>query len=145
MLIAVLPARKQGKDVPGEKVLCAAAFVTRGEHSNSEERLRAQLAKVEAAALELAPFVEPHVVMRTAPYLDARNLKGTRLLYHPLLEVDAGRALGIGGLPPRTPCKNLFLASREVVPGLGIEGEFLAAQRAATLVQEILKRHDPLK
>ena len=41
--------------------------------------------------------------------------------------------------------KNLFLASREVIPGLGLEGEVLAGVRAAKLVQESLKKTDPLK
>ncbi len=45
----------------------------------------------------------------------------------------------------KTAVKNLFLASREVLPGLGLEGEVLAGMRAAKLVQESLKKTDPLK
>jgi len=37
------------------------------------------------------------------------------------------------------------LASREVLPGLGLEGEFIAGMRVAGLVQESLKKTDPLK
>jgi hypothetical protein len=37
------------------------------------------------------------------------------------------------------------MASREVLPGLGLEGEFLAGIRAAKLIQETLKKRDPLK
>ena len=145
VLLEVAPARKAGKDVPGERVLCAAAFVAHNEHSNSDERLEAIGKRVEAIAADVAPFVGQHVVLRSLPHLHARNLKGTRLHYHPLMEVDAPHVLGVTGLPHRTSCKNLFLSSREVVPGLGLEGEFLASQRATTLVQEILKKHDPLK
>ncbi len=145
VLLEVMPSRKKGRDVPGEKVLCASAFVPHGEHSNSDERIRAIGKRIEAAVTSVTPFIEPHVVARSLPYRDARNLKGTPLLYHPLLEVDTAHDLGIAGLPHRTPCKNLFLASHEVIPGLGIEGEFLAALRAAALVQGVLKRHDPLK
>lgn len=146
VLIEVAPARKGGKEVAGEKVLSAAAFVPyHGEHSNSDDRLLALAKRIAEAALEIAPFAAPHIVARSAPVLDARNLKGTRLLYHPLLEVEAERCLGVTGLPHRTPCKNLVLGSREVLPGLGLEGEFLAGSRAASLVQELLKKHNPLK
>jgi hypothetical protein len=48
-------------------------------------------------------------------------------------------------LGQRTPVKNLLLAGREVLPGLGLEGELLAGMRAARLVQETLKKKDPLK
>lgn len=145
VLLEVSPARKAGKDVPGERVLLASALVAHNEHSNSDERLQAIARRIEEVVGDVAPFLERHVVERSIPHLHARRLKGTRLLYHPLLEVDADRSLGVTGLPHRTPCKNLFLANREVVPGLGLEGEFLAASRAAALVQGIIKKHDPLK
>lgn len=145
VLLEVLPARKAGKDVPGERVLSAAAYVPHGEHSNAEERQRDLARRIEAVVTEIAPFCERHVLARSVPAADARNLKGTRLLYHPLIEVDSARVLGVAGLPHRTPCKNLFLASREAVPGLGLEGEFLSGHRAGALVQELLKKHNPLK
>ncbi|MGC4116322.1 MAG: desaturase [Myxococcales bacterium] len=145
VLLEVSHARKAGKDVAGEKVLCASALVAHHEHSNSDERLQAIADRLEAVLEDLAPFVEQHVVERSVPALHARHFKGTRLAYHPLMEVDADHTLGIAGLPHRTPCKNLFLASREVIPGLGLEGEFLAATRAALLVQGVIKKHDPLK
>ncbi|MFN7132598.1 MAG: desaturase, partial [Myxococcales bacterium] len=85
-----------------------------------------------------------HLVLRSSPYLDAKNARGSRLLPHPLLEIGRPRYLGFTGLPQRTPGKNLFLANREVLPGLGVEGEFMAGWRAASLVQDVLKKHDPL-
>jgi hypothetical protein len=39
--------------------------------------------------------------------------------------------------------KNIVLAGREVLPGLGLEGEFFAGLRAAKLVQEMLKKKTP--
>jgi len=145
VLLEVQRARKAGKDGAGERVLCASALVAHNEHSNSDERIKSVADRLEKVIEDLAPFVEQHVVERSVPSLHARHFKGTRIVYHPLLEVDADHVLGIAGLPHRTPCKNLFLASREVVPGLGLEGEFLAATRAATLVQGVIKKHDPLK
>jgi len=66
-------------------------------------------------------------------------------LPHPLYEVDTEDFLGITGLTQQTPLKNLFLASRETLPGLGLEGEFLAGARAAKLIQETMNKRDPLK
>jgi hypothetical protein len=67
------------------------------------------------------------------------------MIPHPLLEIADEGFLGITGLPHRTHCKNLFLANREVMPGLGLEGEFIAGTRAAALIQALLHKHDPLK
>ena len=40
--------------------------------------------------------------------------------------------VGVEGLEPRTPLKNIWLASRQVLPGLGLEGELLAGRRVAS-------------
>ncbi len=145
VLLELSPARKDGRDLPDHRVLCAAAFVPAAEHDAGEAHLRELAGRIEAAALEVAPFCEPHVAFRSAPYLDAKNARGNRLSPHPLLEIGEDRLLGVAGLPQRTPYKNFFLASREVLPGLGVEGEFMAGLRAAFLVQEMLKKHNPLK
>ncbi len=145
VLLEVTPARKDGHELPDMRVLCAAAFVPATEHDASESRLREIAGQIEAAALGIAPFCEPHIVARSAPYLDAKNARGSRLSPHPLLEIGEDTLLGLWGLPQCTPCRNLFLASREVIPGLGLEGEFMAGLRAAHLVQEMLRKHNPLK
>ena len=49
------------------------------------------------------------------------------------------------GLPCRSPYKNLVFAGREVVPGLGLEGEFHAGVQAAAAAQEILGKKDLLR
>ena len=144
VLLEVLPARKGDKEVAGERVLAAAAYVSNAEHDAGEDRFKELAARISETALSACPFVEPFVIGRSTPYLEAKNVR-QRLTFHPLLEVADEKFLGFGGLPHRTSCKNLFLANREVVPGLGLEGEFMAGVRAATLVQEALKKHDPLK
>ena len=48
-------------------------------------------------------------------------------------------------LTTRSPWKHVVLAGRQVLPGLGFEGEVLAAQRAVKLVESSLKKNDPLK
>jgi hypothetical protein len=45
----------------------------------------------------------------------------------------------------RTPARHVLFAGREAVLGVGLEGELLAAARAAALVHEQVKKRDPLK
>jgi hypothetical protein len=145
ILLEVLPARKGDKAQADERILCAAAFASGADRDAGEGRLRELAGRIETAVLELAPFSEPYVVARSVPMLDAKTARGSRMAPHPLLEIADEDLLGIGGLPHRTHCKNLFLASREVLPGLGLEGEMIAGERAAAIVQAQLHKHDPLK
>jgi hypothetical protein len=59
--------------------------------------------------------------------------------------VTLDSTLGVTGLPVRAPYRNLFFAGREVVPGLGIEGEFHAGLQAANVVGALLGRKELLK
>ena len=43
-------------------------------------------------------------------------------------------ALGLCAMPVRTPIRQLLLCNGQVIPGLGLEGLFLAACSAARLV-----------
>jgi phytoene dehydrogenase-like protein len=146
VLLEVLAAKRAGGDGgPAAKILCAAAFVPARDEDAGEDRLRALLQGLEERVRSIAPFLDRHLLARSCPRLDARNTRSDRSLAHPHLEIAFEPTLGITGLPQRTGCKNLFLTSREVLPGLGLEGEFIAGQRAAAMVQEVLKKHDPLK
>ncbi len=146
LLVQVTAARRaDGKPIEDERVVTAGAFVPASVRDLGEERLRALCVRIGAHLDALMPFARPHVKLQSAPYLDAGGVRGARLLPHPLYEVDAEHFLGVTGLTQRTPVKNVFLASREVLPGLGLEGEILAGARAARLVQETLKKTDPLK
>ncbi len=52
----------------------------------------------------------------------------------PLYAVDGEPSLGVGVLPHGSGIKNLHLAGRLTLPGLGLEGEFAAGTMAAGLV-----------
>ncbi|HSP78623.1 MAG TPA: desaturase, partial [Myxococcaceae bacterium] len=91
------------------------------------------------------PFTRDKRLLRSAPYLDASEVRGSRLMPHPLYSFDTESVLGVTGLKQQTPTKNVLLAGREVLPGLGLEGELLAGVRAAHLVQELLKKKAVLK
>jgi hypothetical protein len=51
-----------------------------------------------------------------------------------LAAMDQPRPLGICGLPHATGTGRLLLASRQVLPGLGLEGELVAGWGAARLI-----------
>ncbi|MBF5041394.1 desaturase [Aggregicoccus sp. 17bor-14] len=147
----LLPGKEQaGKDVApredeSQRVICAGAFVPASARDLGEDHLKELAERIDAQLSHLLPFVKEKRFLRSAPYLDAGGVRGSRLLPHPLYAFEAEAFLGVSGLGQRTPVKNLLLAGREVLPGLGLEGELLAGMRAARLVQETLKKKDPLK
>jgi len=145
MLVQVHPARRAGKpDEEKLRVVCAGAFVPSSARELGEAHLKGLAERLGNHLDALMPFARRKVVLESAPYLDAGGVRGSRLLPHPLFGVDAEQRLGVEGLKQRTAVKNLILANREVLPGLGLEGEFLAGIRAARLVQETLPKSNPL-
>jgi phytoene dehydrogenase-like protein len=114
----------------GEHVLCAAMPVpaepwTRQAVLAGADRIRTAL----AAAI---PFFDRHVVFESIPSLvGAGEGEPFRDAADPLYAPLEGSALGVSGLPVQGPFKNLFLANRSVLPGLGIEGEIYAGIEAA--------------
>ncbi len=146
LLVQVHPARKAtGEEDPSLRVLCAGVFVPAGTRDLGEDHLQGLKAQIELELERLIPFARGRLQLSSAPYLDAGGVRGSRLLPHPLLSIDTESFAGVTGLKPRTPVKNLFLASREVLPGLGFEGELLAGIRAARLVQQTLHKKELLK
>ncbi len=147
LLVQVHPARTAGgKEDETLRVVCAGAFVPASARELGEEHMAALAQRIDAQLDALMPFTQEKRVLRSAPYLDAGGVRGSRLMPHPLYGFEEAEAfLGVTGLKQRTQAKNILLAGREVLPGLGLEGEFLAGMRAARLVQEMLKKKNPLK
>ncbi|MCI0572865.1 MAG: desaturase [Myxococcaceae bacterium] len=145
LLLQLHPARRPtGEEEPGLRVVCAGAFVPASARELGEEHLQGLVERLAVQLEALMPFTRSHVLLQSAPYLHASGVRGSRLLPHPLFSFETEPALGVGGLKQRTSVKNLVLASREVLPGLGVEGEFMAGIRAASLVQELLQKRSPL-
>ncbi len=151
ILVQVLPARRdKGKGaselVGDERVLCAAGFVPADARDRGDGHLSELGRLVREAVADAVPFFERHLLRESVPMLSApKEGRGSRLLPHPLYAVESERALGVTGLAPRSPYKNLLFAGREVVPGLGIEGEFHAGVQAAALAQELLGKKEILR
>ncbi len=153
ILIQVLPARKdvkrgQGEIIADERILCAAAFVPAAVRDMGEAHLLELAAGIRAAVADAVPFFERHLITESIPALAAAasgRARGSRLLPHPHYDLALDSTLGVTGLPVRAPYKNLFFAGREVVPGLGIEGEFHSGLQAANLIGGMLGRKELLK
>jgi phytoene dehydrogenase-like protein len=138
------PAHLLGAKNPtsGERVICAGALVPAQARDLGDAHVEALANKIRDAMLEVMPFSAPNLI--SIPLLAKGPIRGSRLSPHPVFEVDEDAQLGVTGLTPTTALKNLFLASREVIPGLGVEGELLSGLRVAELVQGSLRKHDPL-
>jgi hypothetical protein len=146
LLVQQHPARTaDGKEDPALRVVCAGGFVASSVRDLGEGYLQSLAMRVDAHLEALMPFTKNKRLVRSAPYLDAGAVRGSRLMPHPHYTFDSEAVLGVTGLKQHTPSKNVLLAGREVLPGLGLEGEFLAGTRAARLVQEMMKKKAVLK
>jgi hypothetical protein len=133
VFLQILPARRDpkkgekgaGETVADERVVCAAATAIR------------------EAVADAIPFFERHLVAESPVFVAADG--GGASAAHPLYEAGDDDSLGVSGLPVRSAWKNVFFAGREVVPGLGVEGEFYAGIQAAAHVAQALGRKDVLK
>jgi hypothetical protein len=152
VFLQVLPARrdlKKGSEKGGpatdtvtdERVVCASGFVPAGE---ARSALEAAATQIREAVADAIPFFDRHLVAESTPVLAAQDRTESSSV-HPLYASDRQDALGVAGLPVRGPWKNLVFAGREVVPGLGVEGEFYAGIQAAGHVAALLGRKDVLK
>ena len=146
LLVQQHPARDaQGREDPALRVVCAGGFVPASIRDLGEGYLQNLALRIDGHLDALMPFSKDKRLLRSAPYLDASAVRGSRLMPHPHYVFDSEAVLGVSGLKQQTPSKNLLLAGREVLPGLGLEGEFLAGMRATRLVQEMLKKKPVLK
>ena len=93
----------------------------------------------------IAPFIEEHIVLSSfspaTDHLSQSEKRNTRtLLIRPGYETQGNAPLGIVGRNLRTRFKNMLHVGRDVLPGLGVEGEYLTGQAAALQLQKLAKR-----
>jgi phytoene dehydrogenase-like protein len=125
-LIEVVPARhdpRKGAAPPPDGARLVSAWTLAGA---GEAGAASAVARLEAALAEAVPFLDRHLLHAAGPLLSPH-----------LFEVEAP-AVGVAGLAVQSPWKNLLLCGREVVPGLGLEGELYAGLQAATQVAALL-------
>lgn len=97
---------------------------------------------------QIFPFLDRHLLAVWSPHDGVapegpRGSIGEARAPQPMTaiwNVPAPRALGICGLPHASGIKGLWLANRQVIPGLGFEGELLTGWGAARLTASTDKR-----
>ncbi len=135
-------------DAQGRVVLSACALLPRSAVEEGEAYLHRVRARVLKALGELVPFLDRHVLVVDSPHdghpledrakgatvqLEAR-WSGAAEPMEALYDRGPDSFMGVCGLPVRGDVPGVLLVGREVVPGLGAEGEFLAALTASAIV-----------
>lgn len=139
-LLQVLPGANAG-----QRVLAVSAPAPLGLRAGGEPAVRAFMGQLHAALARVAPFTKQHVTSESTPWLDAPRVVAGEGEPQPGFNVPDASWLGVSGHVTQSPWKRVLLASRQVLPGLGFEGEVLAAQRAVRLAEATLRKNDPLK
>ena len=149
ILLCVMPAFRN-KVLQKDEVLINASMIVEKNKLNNDRAKT--IAVLKSTLLERMarpfPFIVEKTSMISTPY-DAekmsdmgRDMPIFKGIFEPtrLLSTE-GLTAGIFRLPARMGFENLFIASREVLPGMGLEGEFVCARTVADLISRL----DPKK
>ncbi len=138
------------EDAEGKEVLSIACPVKTADYAHSPDRLAAMKLQIVARVARLLPFLSEHIesISLTADtgswdLLEegSRRIDPWRL--HPLYEAARPPLLGIAARSPRTYFKNLWHCGHDVVPGLGIEGDYITAIATADAITRTSSRSAP--
>ena len=130
---------------PEHVVLCAATPVRTAEVAHTPTRVARLRTQVLEQLERVVPFLEQltvdvSVVSDTASW-DVDSNGGARRVdpwrLHPRFEGVTPPRLGVGIRPLRTYFKNLVHCGRDVLPGLGLEGEYATGWSAAQLLGKL--------
>jgi phytoene dehydrogenase-like protein len=117
----------------------------------SLEALARVRARVRAHLDAIFPFVDRHLLVVHSPHDGVAAERADGVTAPPpapmdrVWDIGGDRSLGVGGVAHGTGIKNLLLASRQVLPGLGVEGELAAGWGAARLVLAKERKRDLVK
>jgi phytoene dehydrogenase-like protein len=143
LFMQIHPVQREGRPAEGHSVLQLCAQVPSQTLTLGDDGMAKLRTELRESAEEFFPFIDGYVLLESAPSMEQRSA-GPPPRLHPRFEIARKRVLGVTGLPLRTPLRNLVRANREVLPGLGLEGEFLCGVRAAALVARMVHKADPL-
>lgn len=141
-------------DAKGRRLLCVQALLPRRAVEDVSDYLEGVREHVVASLGELVPFLGSSLLEMDSPHdgRPAQDVAGRRTIEptarwargpHTMETVygyPIASALGVCALPVRTPIKRLLICNAQVVPGLGIEGQLLAAWSAARQVSRSDRR-----
>jgi hypothetical protein len=131
-------------------VVTAQAVLSPGRAEDLDDRMTALRARLRRDLEMVLPFYGDHLRLAHSP-----NQAGAAEGVHdelavvaparPLWKPVADGALGLSGLDYATGVKHLTLASSQILPALGLEGELIAGWSAAGLASETGKKKDFLQ
>lgn len=124
-----------------------SCLVPREALSQNKADYLARLEKGLITALEeLMPFLFTHTTQIDVPW-SANSLEDPAHPWRkpadqmdPMYSQTSPLSMSAAALPIRSNLKNLFLTGRQIFPGLGLEGEFLAASNAVRLIHRVSKK-----
>ncbi len=141
------PGSSRGRESPPVderyEILSIAAPAKLTDIRHSPERLASLRASMFERVSRVVPFLSDHIVDTSMP-LDTASWdmeEGERrmdpLRAHQFFETQQSDPLwGVAGVQPATIIKNLVRTGCEVVPGLGVEGEYMSGLRAAEVLEK---------
>ena len=128
---------------PGKVVVHLACRVAAGQRFLGRQALSAWQTRMTRAAAGIIPFLEENLENVSSPFWENRaddrphpdpwNL-------HAIVETDSELFMGCALDNPRPPRRNILLVGPQQVPGLGLEGQALAAERLAGHIERIVSR-----
>ncbi len=143
-------------DGTGRRLLTIEALLPRRAIEDIPEYLQGMRERVIASIGELVPFLGDHLELVDSPHdgrevFDVKNKtriappepwsRGPETMRR-IHGFPVVSALGVCALPIRTPIRRLLACNEQVVPGLGMEGLFLAAWSAARVVSRSDRRKE---
>lgn len=140
LLVQVSPA-----ELAADRILSLSAKVPLALRAGGEPAVKALMTRVWAAVDGVMPFTKQHARLESSAWMDAPRVVAGVFEPLPLLPQVEESVLGVSGLTLSSPYQRLLFANRQVLPGLGFEGEVLTALRAVRLVERVLHKNDPLK
>ncbi len=138
-------AARSGKDDDAHEVLSAAVPVRTDEVAHDPAELAALRSQLFERVARVVPFLREYLRDASLPSdtgswdletgAPMRRLDPWRI--HPHFQPSAQPLLGVSARPVRTYYKNLVRSGRDVVPGLGVEGEYISGLAAAETLQRL--------
>jgi phytoene dehydrogenase-like protein len=141
------------------ELLCVGALLPRRSVEEASGYLDSIRDRVRSSLEELMPFLDDHLEWVDSPHdgRDAEDIphRASRSSEEPwtrgrgamaaVCGYPVTTALGVCALPVHTPVRHLLLCSEQVAPGLGMEGEMLAAWSCARVITRSDRRKEWMK
>jgi phytoene dehydrogenase-like protein len=131
------------------RLLCVESLLPAPRVEERHGYLEEARERMMQALSELVPFIGEHLIALDSPHdgrkpwvrdsgaelaLDPRERRGPQTMAA-VHAYPVSTALGVCAMSVRTPLRGLHLCSQQVAPGLGVEGQLLAAASAAHVVR----------